>query len=94
MTRGRCKQFGAALLLGSVLLWFGLPLQRTTAPTPSGDPDLQWYLKALSQERMIARRQARSATFVGIMAGAGLALLAVGCLGARDGRASRPGAGE
>ncbi|MDX9982427.1 MAG: hypothetical protein RBU25_20570 [Lentisphaeria bacterium] len=86
MTRERCKQVGAALLLGSLLLWLGLPFLRATAPTPPGNADLQWYLRTLGRERTVARREAGMAAVIGLVAGAGLALLVVGCRGVRDGR--------
>lgn len=85
MTRERCRQVGAALLMVSILLWIGLPCLSTTAPTPPGNADLRWYLEMLARERTSARREAGMSTFIGLVAGVGLTLLGVGCRGVRDG---------
>lgn len=61
----------------ALVVWFSMPVFRTTTPTAPPDADLAWYRQMIQRERRIGNRETLMGAGSGFLAGVGASALAL-----------------
>lgn len=69
---------GAVLLIIALLVWFSMPLFRTTTSTPPPDLDFAWHRQEMKRERRRGNRETLIGAAAGGLAGVGFSLFVYG----------------
>lgn len=78
MSAASYRRTSAVLLIIALLVWFSMPLFRTTMSTPPPDIDFAWHRQEMKRERRMGNRETLMGVAAGCLAGVGFSLLVYG----------------